>query len=93
MPIALLHDPEGWKDTTVKQLIAIYKKNKTLISAQLPGTGGYLPLHYAICKGAKTQVIEKLLEIYPEACRVKDDETKYTPLHCAALTGRSDVMK
>ena len=39
------------------------------------------------------EVIEKLVELYPDACRVSDEETKYTPLHCAALTGRSDVMK
>ena len=91
--ITMLHDPDGWPQTDVKHLLTIYKKDKSLISKQLPGTGGYLPLHYAVCKGAKKEVIEKLVELYPDACRVSDEETKYTPLHCAALTGRSDVMK
>ena len=44
---------------------------------------GCFPLHYACQYDFALSVIEKLLEVYPEACGISCDKHGYTPLHYA----------
>ena len=55
---------------------------------------GYLPLHYSCYYGASVEVIERLIESYPEAIRCTDSKTNSLPLHLACKTEASpEVIK
>eukprot|EP00957_Ditylum_brightwellii_P036697 2779676-Ditylum_brightwellii.AAC.1 len=48
---------------------------------------GYKPLHYAIHSNASLDVIEILLEVYPDAVKIKNKFDQDTPLHYACRQG------
>jgi hypothetical protein len=50
---------------------------------------GWLPLHYACAKGASTEVLQVLIEAYPEGKLVQDNQSR-TPLHFY-VTRNSDL--
>ena len=57
------------------------------------GNWGYLPLHYACTSGASADVVEALLEKYPNAAMEKDSNDHMLPLHLACKAGaEADVL-
>jgi Ankyrin repeats (3 copies) len=58
-------------------------------AVSLPGQWGYLPLHFAVCSRAPTNVVATLLETYPSATRHADNSEHKLPLHLAAKWGAS----
>lgn len=51
------------------------------------GIGGHLPLHYACAFGASVDVIEVLIEAYPDSLITPDDHDNMLPLHFACRQG------
>lgn len=47
-----------------------------------------LPLFLACCHSLDTGLVQELVQLYPEAARVRDDDGRY-PLHIACATGKS----
>jgi hypothetical protein len=59
-------------------------------AARAPGEHGYLPLHCACASGASTDVISRLIEVYPAACQSRDVIGGALPLHLGARAGASE---
>jgi len=54
-----------------------------------PGIGGHLPLHFACAFGASMDVVEILIEAFPESLATPDSNDKMLPLHVACRDGTS----
>mmetsp|Transcript_1062 Transcript_1062/g.1134 ORF Transcript_1062/g.1134 Transcript_1062/m.1134 type:complete len:1365 (+) Transcript_1062:181-4275(+) len=51
------------------------------------GGKGYLPLHYACATSASTDVVQKLLDVFPASIRMRDTNDLMIPLHFACKWG------
>ncbi|KAI3894092.1 hypothetical protein MKX03_013289 [Papaver bracteatum] len=67
---------------------------KQIVSSSLASKldlNGFTPLHLASAQ-TSLQMVKLLLDVYPGACMVQDNEGR-TPLHIAAMKNRLEIMK
>jgi hypothetical protein len=72
-------------DPPLKVVEVLISANETALKSR--GSWGYLPIHYACTSGASADVVEALLDSYPNGVMLKDSNDHMLPLHLACKRG------